>query len=414
MEKYDYLIIGGGIAGTTAAETLKKEKPSARVAIVSDEPYPLYSRILLSKPNLFLGKIPFETIWMRQPEHYAERGIDFLSGHRAEQLSTKDNKVTLDDGIELGFGQLLLATGCPVRQLNVPGLAEKTGVSYMKTVNDAQAVMTEIKHAKRAVVIGAGFVSFEMCNLLRLAGLGVDVVVRESYFWEPVLDQDAGQIIERALIGGGVTVRLNSEIAEVLGQDKVEGVKLKDGTSIDCDLLVIGIGVQFDGGWLEQAGITVGRGIRTNEYLKTNLDGIWAAGDVAELNDPAIGEPYICGTWLDAQEQGRTAALNMLGKRLPYRIVSSYTSHGFGLSLVFVGQVRCKDSQLFPRGRVESNSYGCLVVRNNQRIAGAFLINRGEDLAPIKSAIESAVNISNQLELLSDPESDLMALLPKD
>src|SRR3989339_664189 len=368
MEKYDYLIIGGGIAGTTAAETLKKEKPSARVAIVSDEPYPLYSRILLSKPNLFLGKIPFETIWMRQPEHYAERGIDFLSGHRAEQLSTKDNKVTLDDGIELGFGQLLLATGCPVRQLNVPGLAEKTGVSYMKTVNDAQAVMTEIKHAKRAVVIGAGFVSFEMCNLLRLAGLGVDVVVRESYFWEPVLDQDAGQIIERALIGG----------------------------------------------WLEQAGITVGRGIRTNEYLKTNLDGIWAAGDVAELNDPAIGEPYICGTWLDAQEQGRTAALNMLGKRLPYRIVSSYTSHGFGLSLVFVGQVRCKDSQLFPRGRVESNSYGCLVVRNNQRIAGAFLINRGEDLAPIKSAIESAVNISNQLELLSDPESDLMALLPKD
>jgi len=189
---------------------------------------------------------------------------------------------------------------------------------------------------------------------------------------------------------------------------------LKDGTSIDCDLLVIGIGVQFDGGWLEQAGITVGRGIRTNEYLKTNLDGIWAAGDVAELNDPAIGEPYICGTWLDAQEQGRTAALNMLGKRLPYRIVSSYTSHGFGLSLVFVGQVRCKDSQLFPRGRVESNSYGCLVVRNNQRIAGAFLINRGEDLAPIKSAIESAVNISNQLELLSDPESDLMALLPKD
>ena len=413
MERYDYLIIGGGIAGTTAAETLKREEPAARVAIISDEPCPLYSRILLSKPNFFLGKVPFETIWMRKPERYAEQGIDFMSGRRAERLSVGDHAVTLDDGTELGFGQLLLATGCPARKLDVPGLSGKVGVSYMKTVNDARTVMAEIRRAKRAVVVGAGFVSFEMCDLLRQAGLEVEVMVRETYFWEPVLDRTAGQLIEQSLTEGGVRVRLKSEVAEVLGNDRVEGVRLKDGTEIDCDLLVIDIGVQFDGSWLERAGVAVGRGVRTDEHLKTNLDGIWAAGDVAELDDPAVGEPYICGTWLDAQEQGRTAALNMLGRNLSYRAVSSYTSHGFGLSLAFVGRIRCESRRLFPRGRVESSSYGCIVVRNGRSVVGGFLINRGSDLAPIKAAIEGEVDISGQMALLSDPESDLTTLLPK-
>ncbi|MFH2062970.1 MAG: FAD-dependent oxidoreductase [bacterium] len=413
MESFDYLIVGGGIAGTTAAETLRKESPEASIAIVSDEPYPLYSRILLSKPGFFLGKIPFGSVWMRRPEWYAEQRIELLSGRRAVELAADSNRLALDDGTSLGYGQLLLAVGCPARRLDVSGLAGKSGVGYMKTLDDARDLMANIKSAKRAVVVGAGFVGFEMCDVLLQAGLEVESVVRESYFWEPVLDRPAGELVGQAMEMAGVSLHLEAELAEVLGQDSVEGVRLKDGTEIACQLLLIGAGVQFDGGWLARAGVSVSHGIVTDEHLRTSRDGVWAAGDVAELNDPSVGENFMCGTWLDAQEQGRTAALNMLGRELPYRTASPYSAHGFGLALTFVGRLRCGSRQLFPRGSVESGSYGAVAVQDGRRVVGAFLINRGTELAAIRALIESGTDVSGRLAELSDLESDLSSFLPK-
>ncbi len=410
MESYKYLIIGGGIAGTTAAETLRKEDPEGRVAIVSDEPHPLYSRIMLSKPNFFLEKVPFDTIWMRKVDAYKEKGIDFLGGKRAVKLDAESKQVTLDDGTRLGYEKLLLATGCPVRQLPIPGI-DKEGVNHVKTIEDARDIIANVKKAEAGVVIGSGFIGFEMCDMLHLAGLKVASVIRERYFWEPVLDEPAGRILERKMAEEGIDIRLESEVAEVRGDEVVEGVTLKDGTEIDCQMLIMAVGVSFKGEWLKEAGLEVERGIVANERLETNLPDVWTAGDVAEFRDVIMEECLMCGTWINAQMQGKTAALNMAGKEQPYRQLSFYTAHGFGINIGFVGNVmRGEGGELIGRGDPSTGKYTGIVLRGGKRIVGAFMVDRPGDMAPLKRLVESKTDVSSFKDKLADPATDLATL----
>ena len=188
MEKnVDYLIIGGGIAGTTAAETIRELDASGTIAIVSDEPYRLYSRIMLSKPNFFLEKIPFDQVWLKKDEWYAEKRVELLSGRKAVGMGVPKKILTLDNGEKINFKKMLLAIGGCARKWNVQG-TEKKGVFYLRTLDDAKSIIAAVKSAKQAVAIGGGFVSFEMCEMLRLAGVGVTLVIRESYYWEPLLE----------------------------------------------------------------------------------------------------------------------------------------------------------------------------------------------------------------------------------
>src|SRR3989344_4150256 len=203
MQKIEHLIIGGGIAGTTAAETIRQNNVSAIIAIISDEPYRLYSRILLSKPNFFLEKIPFEQIWLKKESWYAENNIRLISGKSAVRFDPQTKIVALNTGEELEYGKLLLAVGGCARRWGIPG-AERSGIFYLRTLDDAKAIMAAVnpvrtdasrlveggiespplisalitdrsrrhsngvKTAKHAVAIGGGFVSFEMCDMLRL------------------------------------------------------------------------------------------------------------------------------------------------------------------------------------------------------------------------------------------------------
>lgn len=409
MESYKYLIIGGGIAGTTAAETLRKEDPEGRVAIVSDEPHPLYSRILLSKPNFFLEKVPFDTIWMRKEETYREKGIDFIGGKRAVALDPEAKKVTLDDGSDLQYEKLLLAVGCPVRKLPIPGI-DKKGINHVKTVEDARDIIANVKKAESGVVVGSGFIGFEMCDMLHLAGMKVESVIREKYFWEPILDEPAGRILERRMAEEGINIRLESEVAEVRGGERVEGVTLKDGSEIDCQMLIMAVGVNFKGEWLKEAGLEIRRGIVADEKLATNLPDVWTAGDVAEFQDVIMEECLMCGTWINAQMQGKTAAMNMMGRDETFRQLSFYTAHGFGVNIGFVGNVwRGEKEELIGRGDAGSGKYTGIVLRGN-RIVGAFMIDRPGDMAPLKRLVDSKTDISGLKDKLADPETDLATL----
>jgi NAD(P)H-nitrite reductase large subunit len=411
MESYKYLIIGGGIAGTTAAETLRKEDPEGRVAIISDEPHPLYSRILLSKPNFFLEKVPFDTIWMRKEEAYKEKGIDFIGGKEAVALDSEAKTVKLDDGSEIQYEKLLLAVGCPVRQLPIPGI-EKKGVNHVKTVEDARDIIANVKGAKTAVVIGSGFIGFEMCDMLHLAGVKVESVIREKYFWEPVLDESAGRILERKMLEEGINIRHESQVCEVHGEDSVEAVTLGDGTKIDCQMIIMAVGVKFTGEWLKEAGVTIERGIVADEKLRTNLPDVWTAGDVAEFNDLIMEECLMCGTWINAQMQGKTAAMNMMGKDESYRQLSFYTAHGFGISIGFVGNVRLGEGrEIVGRGDPASGKYTGIVVRDGKRVVGAFMVDRPGDMAPLKRLVDGKIDVSEFKDKLADPDTDLATLI---
>lgn len=409
--KADYLIIGGGVAGTMAAEAIRAADVRSTITIVSEEPHRFYSRILLSKPTFFLEKLPFDSVYLKSEAWYGEKKIQLLHGQMATALDVTKKVVTLLSGEHIEYGKLLLATGTCARPWSVKG-AEKKGVLYLRTLDDAKMIIAAVKTAKRAVVIGGGFIGFEMCDMLRLAGIDTTLVIREKYFWEPVLDEPSGRIIEKALKGGGVKILHETLAEEVTGGDCVDGVRLTNGTKLPADLVIAGVGTQCDLAWVKTAGIACNTGILTNEFLETNIQDVFAAGDIAEYQDVLLEEHIQLGNWANAHLHGKVAAANMLGGRIAYHRVSFYTAQGFGIAIAFVGDVRLNDKrQVIVRSQPDGNALTRIIVQNG-KIEGATMVNRTADMAPLTKLIESNVKVEPMLERLKDTTVDLQSFVP--
>jgi len=417
MDRFKYLIVGGGVAGVTAAEMIRERDLEGSVGLVNDEPYTLYSRVMLSKPNFFLEKIPFEKVWLKGTEWYQKNNISFIGGKRAVGLDAVNKVLSLADGAKLGYEKLLLATGVCARRWNVPG-ADKRGVFHLRTLEDGKSIIKAIKSVKRAATVGGGFISFEMADMLKLAGLDVAVVIREAYFWEPILNEVSGLMVEKAMTGGGVRIVKNAEVREVAGGETAEAIVLKNGTKIPCEMIVCGIGVVCPNDWLQSSGIKTAHGILTNEYLETSLPDVWAAGDAAEYKDLILEETVQMGNWVSAHEQGRIAAQNMVAStgaaglaKEPFRFVSFYTTQGFGIAIAFVGDTRPgPDRIVIERGSPKINSYGQIIIVGKE-LVGATLINRSQELTEIAKLIQNNVDVSTKRKELSDPNFDLKLLL---
>jgi NAD(P)H-nitrite reductase large subunit len=410
MQSFKYLIIGGGVAGVTAAETIRANDSSGSIAIVSDESYLLYSRVMLSKPNFFLGKVPFDQIWLKGEKWYKDKNVTFLGGKTVVSIDSQAKKIGLADGASILYEKLLIAVGTTTRRSTVPG-AEKKGVHYLRSLDDGKGIMENIKSAKNAVTVGGGFIGFEMADLMQLAGMKTTVVLRDPYFWSPVLDEPSGMIIEKAMKKSGVEIMHSNEIVEITGGDSVESVTFKDGTKLPSQIVIFGIGTVSRLEWVKSAGVAVNRGIVANEFMETSVKDIWTAGDIAEYKDLLLEEDVQMGNWVSAHEQGRIAGLGMVGQRDAFRFVSFYTTQGFGLTVAFVGDTAPgADREIIPRGSPESGSYARIILRNGE-IEGATLINRTQEMGTIAKLIENNVNVSSKKSELSDVGVDLKGLL---
>ncbi|MCR4323223.1 MAG: FAD-dependent oxidoreductase [Candidatus Azambacteria bacterium] len=410
MEKIKYLIIGGGVAGTTAAETIRQLDPLGSCTIVSDEPYRMYSRIMLSKPNFFLEKIPFDQIWLKQDDWYQKNTISLITGKKATALDTTKKTVTLNDGTTITYEKLLLAPGSRVRMWDIPG-AEKEGIYYLRTLDDAKGIIAKVKSAKRAIVVGGGFVGFEMCEMLHLAGIEVTLIIREPYFWDPILDQRSGARIETILELGGIKILRNSQVKEVVGNATAQGVTLHNNIILPTDMIVVGIGTYCPFAWIQTAGIQVNQGILTNEYLMTNAPDVWAAGDGAEFKDVILDEHIQLGNWANAQMQGRVAARNMCGDETEFRLVSFYVTSGFGITIAFAGDIRPSEGrEIIARDTADGISLSRLILKAD-KIIGATMINNTKELATITKLVEKGTSMKHSKEKLADASFDLKALL---
>lgn len=433
-KNYKYIIIGGGAAGVSAAETIRANDPTGTIGVISDEPYPLYSRVMLSKPNFFLGKIPFDQIFMKGNDWYAENHIDFLGGKMAIMLDVANKTISLSDNSQVRYEKLLIATGVNVRKWPVTG-ANKKGIHYLRTLEDGRGIMEGIKTAKRAVTIGGGFISFEMADMLHLAGLDVTSVIMEPHFWSPILDEKSGFMLENALIKAGVKMLKKSQVTEVLGGDSVEGVNIgatgspttdRGQTSIPCEMIVCGIGTVNPIEWLKDTSVKTNRGILANEYMETSAPDVWTAGDIAEYHDLLLEENIEMGNWVSAKEQGRIAGLNMsissgvpikspdgsLLAKQAFKFVSFYTTSGFGVSIAFVGDVNVSDDRIIiPRGSPEINSYGRLMIDKKGELVGATLISRVNEMNTIAKLIEKNIKVGDKQKELADVNFDLKTLL---
>lgn len=408
-QTFKYIIIGGGVAGTTAAETIRKNDATGGIAVVSDEPYRFYSRLILSKPNFFLGKIPFDSVWLRKEAWYPENKIELIAGRTAIEFNPKSKEISLDNGDTLVYEKLLLALGTKPNIWSNDD-TKKDGIYYLRSVDDGRRIMEAIKTAKKSAVIGGGFIGLEMCELLRMAGLPTSFFIREKFFWDYVWDETSARMVETAMDRHGVDIHLNVTVEAILGDGRVSGARLSNGRTVEFDMLIIGIGTHFPLNWLRQSGLEIGKGILANEFLETNIPDVWTAGDVAEYEDNIIGSKVLMGNWANAQEQGRVAGGNMSAEKKPFRFVSFYTTQAFGVSIAFLGDVSPKEGRdIVYRGSYELNSYSRLIL-DSGRLVGATMINRTAELQAISKIIEKRSDISDKIERLDDVAFDLKQL----
>jgi NAD(P)H-nitrite reductase large subunit len=220
-------------------------------------------------------------------------------------------------------------------------------------------------------------------------------------------------MVVEAIEKGGAKVLLNSEVAEVKGTDTVQNVVLKDGTELPCDLIIVGIGNCCQMDWIKSIGLGVNRGILADEYLATNLQDVWTAGDCAEYSDVILEEKVQLGNWVNAQIQGKVAGLNMAGQKTPFKLVSSYNTSGFGINIAFVGDVSPKQERtVIERGLSTDTNHIRFLIQYGE-IVGATAINGMAELMTISKLIENDIKVIGREADLANPNFDLKTLLPK-
>lgn len=330
------VIIGGGAAGNAAAEMLRREGYDGPVTLISaDETLP-YDRPNLSKDYL-AGTAPEEWIPLRSAEFYREQKIDTMTSISVTAINPRTKQVMLSDGRALVYGELLMATGAEPVRLSIPG-GHLPHVCYLRTLADSNRIIEKAKGAKRAVVIGSSFIGLEVSASLRERKIEVAVVGKEWLLLEKNLGPELGKLIHETHKEHGVQFHLGR--IPVAIEDR--HVTLDDGTVLDCDLVVIGIGVRPNTALAEEAGIATDNGVLVNEFLETNVPGIFAAGDIARWPDPRAGRIRV-EHWVVAERQGQTAARNILGAREPFVLPPFFWSNHFDLHIHYVGHGSAAD-----------------------------------------------------------------------
>jgi NAD(P)H-nitrite reductase large subunit len=276
MRQVDYLILGGGIAGTSAAEAIRKTDQTGSVVILWDEPETLYSRVML--PDFLRDKVRFEQLFLRKKQDYEEKKIELLSPVTVARLDANAKKVTLTSGEEIAANKVLVATGGRVIKLPLPG-GDLAGVTYLRTTENAKQIKELLTNSKEASVIGGGFIGIEYAQTFIKHGLKTTALVREKAFWEPVVGENSGRLLSQLLEKNGVTVKHETEAAEFVGEGRVSSIKLKNGQQVSADLVGVGVGIRLTLDHLQGSGLAINKGVLTNEYLETSLPGIWAAGE---------------------------------------------------------------------------------------------------------------------------------------
>ena len=325
------LIIGGGAAGSAAADMIRREGYGGPVTIVSADADLPVDRPNLSKDYL-AGDAQEDWLPIWSQENYDERNIELVLGRRATTLDAKTRTVGLDDGSTRSYGSLLLATGADPVKLPVPG-SPQVPVFYLRTTADARAITAALGNAKRALVIGASFIGLEVAASLRKRGLDVDVVAPDKLPLERVLGPDIGRFVQDLHEQHGVRFHLGQTVAAVNGRS----VALSGGDSFDADLIVIGVGVRPALVLAEAGGLAIDNGIVVNEYLETSAANVFAAGDNARWPDPHTGTNIRVEHWVVAQRQGQAAARNMLGRREPFDAVPFFWSRHYDMAIHYVG-----------------------------------------------------------------------------
>jgi apoptosis-inducing factor 3 len=373
------VIVGAGAAGGAAAEMLRREGYEEPVTLIGADEFLPYDRPNLSKDYL-AGTAPEEWIPLRSADFYRGEKIDTFTNTSVTTINLQKKKVTLSDGRSLGYGALLLATGAEPVRLAIPG-DDLPHVCYLRTLADSRRIIDKAKGSKRAVIIGSSFIGLEVAWSLRQRKLEVAVVGKGSLPLEKVLGRELGSLIRETHEANGVKFHLGRKPVAI--QDRY--VQLDDGTKLDCDLVVVGIGVHPNTAIAEQAGIATDNGVLVNEFLETNVPGIFAAGDIARWPDPRAGRIRV-EHWVVAQRQGQTAARNILGAQEAFDLPPFFWSNHFDLHIHYVGH-GSSDDRSTVSGNVKAKN-ASVIFRAGENVTAVASIGRDVENLKAEVALE--------------------------
>ncbi len=374
-----FVIVGGGAAGTAAAERLRQVCFEGEIVVLSaDENLP-YDRTKLSKAALQKDELDGPDL-LRSPQFYQQHNIDIKTSAPVKKIDVKTQQISYGDSEMLEYDSLLVATGGKVRELPIDG-SDLNNVFTIRKVEDIQHILEAVKGATQAVIVGAGFIGMEAASSLRQKGLSVTVVAPNEVPFEKVLGEKVGKLFQQVHESEGVVFKLGSKAEKLKGEGKVESVELDSGETLPADVVIAGIGVTPATDFIEGVAIDEDdSSVPVNQYLEA-APNVYAAGDIAQFPHFITGKPVRIEHWRLAMQHGRTAAENMMGQAVPFEAVPFFWSGQFDMKLRYVGHSENYDDVVI-QGSLEDKTFLAFYVEGEQVMAVAG-IGRNRDIAAI-------------------------------
>ena len=403
MREVDHLLIGGGLAAASCAAKLREEGADGSILLVGREPDPPYDRPPLSKDYL-RGESERGDAFVHAEDWWEENEVDLLTRTSVMTLDTAERVATLSSKEEVRFGKALLATGANVRRLRVDG-CELDGIHYLRAFANSDAIREDAPKAERVVLIGGSYIACEVAaSLVAAFGVQCSLVMQEEVVLERHFGREVGAYFQRLLEAHGISAHGGDELERFEGQDRVGKVVTKAGLELEADCVVVGAGVVPDVMLARAAGLELGErgGVKCSSSLRTSAPGVFAAGDICEYDSPVHGRSLRIEHWDVAAEQGKTAALGMLGRETPHETIPYFFSDlADWAAMEYVGP---GEGEPVIRGSMDEGEFTAFYVDDGD-VTAALTVGRSDDLEHARRWI--AEGGAPEVEVLQDLDRPL-------
>jgi nitrite reductase (NADH) large subunit len=399
-----YVIIGNGVAGASAVEQIRARDTEGGITIFTRETHPFYYRPRL--PEYIAGEMILEKFTMHPLSRYEQWKADLRLGENVAAIDPVKKEVTGEKSGAVPYDELLLASGARSFMPPVEG-SGKSGVFTLRSLDDADAIVAAAKKGGPAALVGGGLLGLEAGHALVKLGLKVEVIELADRLLSRQMDKQGAAMLQTMLAGMGFSFHLNSQVKEITGGDSADGIALADGGRIPCALVLFSAGVRPNLELVKQAGLETGKSVKVDEYMRTNVPGIRAAGDVAEFN----GQP--CGLWTTAMAQGRAAGASMAGELTAYvPQPPSASLKVAGISLTSAGNIDAEEKLIakrFIKTGTRDSVYRKIVLEDDV-IKGFIFLGSADGVLECTAAMNQGKHIGKVAEELDRENFDFSRL----